>query len=115
MADFLSYGRPLVRMYLVGHCAEQMGGIAVGLVQVALLELFYDYLTLHFEAARVEVQRQHTVAFQPEACLHVLAGKREVIVGDVIVGACVVLPSGILHGRVVVGDVDGASEHEMLK
>ena len=61
MAQFQPDGRPPVRVHLVGHAPHQMASIAVGLVQMALLELFHHNATLHLETFGREGQPQHAV------------------------------------------------------
>ena len=92
-----------------------MRGVSVWLVQVSLFELFDYYLPLHFQTARVKVERQHTVTLQPESGFHILTREGDVIIGYVIICPCVVFASGILYRSVIVGHMDGASEHQVLK
>ena len=102
-------------MPLVGQCSHQVPHIPVRLVQVALLELFDYHMALHFEALFVEVEGEHPVAFQPESRFHILLGQGDVVVGDVVVGPGVVLASRVLHMGVIVGYVDGTSEHQVFE
>ena len=102
-------------MFLIDKASDQMSYIAVGLVQVALLEFLHHNVTLHFQALFIEVEGEHPVAFQPESRLHVLSRQGDVIVGDVVVRPGIVLASGVLHVSVVVGNVDGTAEHQVLE
>ena len=115
VADVFADGRPAVGMHLVGQGAQQVAVVAIGLVQVALLEFLDDHLPLHLQAFRVEVQAQHAVGLQPECQFDVVCRERDVIVCDVVVRPRVVFPSGLLDGRVIVGDVHRAAEHQVLK
>ena len=112
---FFADGRPLVRMGLVGEVSHQMSHIAVRLVQIALLELFNDHMALYFQALFAEIEGEHAVAFQPESRFCILLGQGDVVIGDVVVGPCIVLASRILDMCVVVGDVDGTSEHQVFE
>ena len=80
-----------------------------------MLEFFDNYLALHFQALRIEVEAQHAVAFQPEPGLYVLVGEGDVIIGDVVIGPCVVFPSGVLDRRVIVGDIYRTAEHQVFE
>ena len=115
VCDFLPDGRPAVRMRFVCQFTQQMRRIPVGLVQVALLEFLNHHLALHLQTLRAEIQTEHAVAFQPESRFHVLVRQGDVIICNVVVGPGIVLSSGILHGSVVVGDVEGTSEHQVLE
>ena len=44
-----------------------------------------------------------------------MARKGDVVIGDIVVCPCVVFSTGILYRRVIVGHIDGTSEHKMLK
>ena len=113
--QLLADGGPAVRVYLVRQRAEQMPHIAVRLVQAALLELLHHHAALHLQALLAERQLHHPVRLQPESGLDVRLGHGEVVVGDVVVGPRVALPSRPLQGGVVVGDVRRASEHQVLE
>ena len=112
---FLADGGPLVRMFLEGHSSYQMSDITIRLVQVALLELLNDNMALHFQTLFAEIEGKHAVAFQPESRFYILLGKGDVVIGDVVVGPCIVLTSCVLHMCVIVGDVDGTSEHQVFE
>ena len=115
MANLFPDGGPAVRMSLIRHFPKQMGSISVGLVQVSLLKLFDNYLTLYLQTAGREIKTQHTVAFQPKTCFHILVRQGYIIIRNVVVRPCVILASCILHGRIIIGHVYRATEHQVLK
>jgi hypothetical protein len=106
--NLLADGVPLVRVLLVSQGLHFQPNVAVGLVEVALLELLHHYFALHVEAIFGEGQVEHPVAFKPETSFDVGGRQREVIIGDVAAGEGVVFATHPLQGLVVAGDVDGA-------
>ena len=115
VAQLLADGRPAVRMHPISQRAHQVTHIAVWLVEAALLELLHHHTTLHLQAPRTESQLKHTVGLQPETYLGIVPRHSEVIVGDVIVGPRIVLPAGLLQGRIIIRDMHRSPEHEMFK
>ena len=113
--QLLADGGPLIGMDTIGQRTDEMAHVAVGLVEATLLELLHHHRTLYLQAALAEVEAQHAVGLQPEARLHVCLGHGEVIVGDVVVRPGVVLATRQLERHVIVGDVQGASEHEVFE
>jgi hypothetical protein len=63
--EFQADGGPAVGVGGIGQLAEQVPHVAVGLVDVVLLEFFADHLALHLQAARTEVQQVHPIRFEP--------------------------------------------------
>ena len=102
-------------MHPIGHGPEQQEGVAVGLVEVALLELLDNDLLLHSQRLGREGQTEHAVGLQPEGCLDVVRGCDRIVVGHVVAGPGIVLAPGFLERRVEVGDMDRTAEHEMLE
>ena len=115
VTGFLTDGWPLIRVILVYQTSYQVPDIAIRLVQVTLLELFDHYIALYLEAPFAEIEREHAVAFQPETYFHVLTGKGDVVVGDVVVGPRIVFSTGALHVSIIVWNVYRATEHQVLE
>ena len=109
-----AYRRPTVRVHLVGQWAYEVLHVAVGEVEMALLELFDDHPLLHLYVLPGESKAGHAVRFQPESGFHIATRHGDVVVGEVVVCPGVVLASGKLYVGVVVGDIDRAFEHQML-
>ena len=61
-----------------------------------MLEFFHHHLALHLQALGAEAQGEHPVAFQPEAGLYVLFGKRKIVIGQIVVRPGVALAARIL-------------------
>ena len=104
--NLLANGVPLVGVALVGQGLELEPDIAVGLIEVALLELLDHHFTLHFEAVFGEGQVQHPVAFEPEAGFEIGRWQREVIVGDIRRSEGVVFAPHALQRLVVARNID---------
>jgi len=108
-------GGPAVGVHLVHQWTEFQPHIAIRLVEVTLFELFYHHLALHFEAAFAEIEPEHAVAFEPKGRLEIVGRKAEVIVGDIVIGKCVVFGANALGNRIVIGYVGRAAKHEVFK
>ena len=107
--------RPAVGMDFVGQRPQQHRLVAVGLVEVALAELFDHHLLLGFELRGGDVEPLHAVAFQPEGRFEVVLRERDVEIGIVVVREGVVVARGHLHREVEVGDFARAAEHEVFE
>ena len=83
-----------------------MPDIAIGLVDIMLLELLADHLALHVQAFFAESKAEHAVALQPKSRLQVFGRKLTVIVGKVIGGIGIVLSTGNLQRVIIVRNVD---------
>ena len=105
MAYFFSYCRPAVGVCLVCHLPQNVRHITIWLVQVSLFELLCHHILLYLKAFFIEVKRQHSVAFQPETYFRIVARQSNIIVGYIVVGPRIVLPSGILYRSVVIRNI----------
>jgi hypothetical protein len=102
-------------VYLIGHIAYEVLYITVGVVEVTLLELFNHHTFLYLNALSAEGEAGHAIRLKPEGSLHIVARERDVVVGEVIVGPCIVLATRQLYVGVIVGDVYRTLEHQMLQ
>ena len=84
--QFAAYRRPAVGVRLEREFAHNCVDIAVGLVQIALLELFHHHLTLHIHLVLFKGDVAHTVTLHPECKLRVLFGKGYIVVRHIVVG-----------------------------
>src|SRR5690606_12202591 len=66
MPDLLADRRPAIGMRLIRQRAELKPYVAIGLIEIALLKLFNDHVSLHLQYLGIEAQTQHPVRFQPE-------------------------------------------------
>lgn len=107
-------GGPAVGVDTECQGAQQVLHIAVGLVEVALLEFLYHDLFLHLDALLVEGDAAHAVGLKEKQFLHVDARHSDVEGGDVVVREGIVLAAGQLHLGVVVGHAGRAFKHQMF-
>ena len=61
MRQFLTDGRPLVRVRPVSQWPQEMPYISIRLIQATLLKLFHYHSPLHFQTPFTEIEAQHTV------------------------------------------------------
>ena len=110
-----AYCRPAVGVYLVTEVAQEQLLVAIGLIEVSLLELLDYHLLLDVACLLADVEVAHAVALQPQGGAYVLLGQGDVEVGVVVVREGVVLATGHLYRYVEVGNLVCASEHEVLE
>lgn len=115
VAEMETDGRPTVRVLLVAESCKEMGNVAVGLVDVVEFEFFHHYFSLNLKRLRCERKGKHTVAFEPKGGLDILPWNDGVIVGEVVGGIGIVLTTSILERHIEVGNMNGASKHEVLE
>ena len=115
MRQFLADGGPTIGMHPIGQRAKQMPYVAIWLIQATLFELLHHHSALHVETLLAECQFEHAVGLQPEGCLYVRFGNGQVVVGYVVVRPRVVLATGQLQRRVVIGNMYRTAEHQMLE
>ena len=92
-----------------------MPHITIRLVQTTLLELLHHHCTLHLKTLLTECQFQHTVGLQPEADFHIRFWNRQVVIGNIIIGPCIILPTCQLQRSVIIRNMHRTSKHQMLK
>ena len=83
MTEFQSNGRPTIRMLLVGKGSENMGDVAVWLIDIIEFEFLHHHLALYLERLWGESQRKHAVAFEPKGGFHILCRNDGIVVGVV--------------------------------
>ena len=113
--QFFADSRPLIRMHLVSKRAQQMAHVAIRLIETTLFELFHYHPPLHIQTPFIEIKTQHTVRLQPESNLHILPGNGQIIIRNIVICPGIILATGQLERSIVIGDIHGASKHQMLK
>ena len=92
-----------------------MSHITIRLVQATLFKFLHHYRTLHFKTLLTECQFQHAVGLQPEADFHIRFWNRQVVIGYIIIGPCIILPACQLQRSVIIRNMHRTSEHQMLE
>ena len=102
-------------MLFEGHLAHQGGDIAIGLVQIALLEFLHHHLSLHIDLLVVEHQVAHSVGLHTESKLGITARQRYKIVREIVVGKCVTIGASLFQGLVERRETLSALEHQVFE
>ena len=113
--DLTADDRPPIGVHPIGHGSEQQVRVAIGLIQIPLLELLDDHLFLHGQRLGRKGEAEHAVGLQPEGGLYIVCGSNRVVIGHIVAGPGIVLTPGLLQRSIEIGDMHRPTEHEVLE
>ena len=105
--DLTADNRPPIGVHPIGHGSEQQVRVAIGLIQIPLLELLDDHLFLHGQRLGRKGEAEHAVGLQPEGGLDIVCWSNRVVIGHIT--------PGLLQRSIEIGDMHRPTEHEVLE
>src|SRR5690606_19075636 len=99
----------------IGQRPQMQPYVTIRLIQITLFEFLDDHIPLHIEAFFRKGQTKHAVGLKPESRFQIHGRHLNVIIGEIVGGKGIVLPSHPLQGFIVGRDIHRAAEHQVFE